>query len=191
VNENLHDEDQRIIQEITGRFGAPSFIRRAKQVEVAWSNLVERLEQMRRQQLEMVGLRLGQLSARAGTWEALRGLLRDADLDRLERLHGELQPRLRMPLETTTSGRVLRSALHELAAAMEAFNQRWSNVIAGADLKPVNDVREAYNRYFLLEKECALGSARVAQIGFQRIAPVTLDDLRTRFPVLNIPEINS
>ena len=152
MNENVHYEDQRITQEITGRFGAPSFIRRAKQVEVAWSNLVERLEQLRRQQLEIVGLRLGQLSAKAGSWNALRGLLSDADLDHLERLHGELQPRLRMPLETTTSRRVLRSALHELAAAMEAFNQRWSKVIIDVDLKPVNDVREAYNPILPLEK---------------------------------------
>jgi hypothetical protein len=190
ADDNSFDEDQRIVQEIIGRFDAPAFMRRAKQVETSWSNLMEQLAKVRSEKLEIVRLRIGQLYALADRWETLRTwIVVEEDLVALQRLHDELQPRLRMPLLSTTSQRKLRSALCALLQAMTAFNQRWSKLLAKTDLKTVNAARDAYNRYYLLEKECALGSARVARIDFKRVEPATLDDLRKQFPLLRLPHI--
>ncbi len=71
----------------------------------------------------------------------------------LIRLHEELQPRLRMALRPSTSGRVLRAALRELVVAMEIFNGRWQKWLAEVDLTAINKSRDDYNRYYLLEKE--------------------------------------
>jgi hypothetical protein len=50
-------------------------------------------------------------------------------------------------------------------------------------------MRDGYNRYYLLEKECALRSARVAREGFVRLAPLTLDDIRKMLPLLPVPTL--
>ena len=187
---NSSEEDQRIVQEIASLFDAPAYIRRARLVETSWLDLLSRLGGVRRKQLELVRLRLGQLLALAGGWEALRSWLPDEkDRDELRRLHDELQPRLRIPLTATTSRRLLRSALNDLQTAMTAFNRRWSKLIAKTDLQPVNDIRDAYNRYYLLEKECVVGSAQVARIGFQRLEPLSVDDVLKSLPLLKVPQI--
>lgn len=188
MDQYAFDTDQRMAKEITGRFGGPSFMRRAKQVETAWTDLRERIAKMRLEHLEIVRLRLGQLHALAGGWERLQPLISD-HFGEVRSLYEELQPRLRMPLEPATAPRILRSALGEMREAMEAFNQRWTKVLAKVDLKPMNDARDAYNQYYLLEKECALGSSRIARLGYHRLEPVTLDDLRKEFPLLKLPRI--
>src|SRR5437879_3390319 len=102
------DEDRQILNEMIGRFNAPSFIRRARLVETTWSQLLERCAKARRDRLTFVGLRLAQLLALAGSWDIIRvSLLTDDDLVQLRRLFDELQPRLRLPLEATISKRVL------------------------------------------------------------------------------------
>jgi len=52
----------------------------------------------------------------------------------------------------------------------------------------VNEAREGYNRYYLLEKECAMRSARLARQGFKRLTPFTLDELMRMLPDLSIPK---
>ena len=55
------------------------------------------------------------------------------------------------------------------------------------DLTEVNALREGYNRYYLLEKECAVRSARLARQGFRRLEPVTLEELAALLPPLPVP----
>ena len=81
--------------------------------------------------------------------------------------------RLRMPVPSTRSLRVLRRALHELRASIIRFNERWNAFLPTVDLSELNAQREAYNRYYLLEKECALRSARLARQGFRRLEPLS------------------
>jgi hypothetical protein len=188
MSESASDEDRRIVNEMIGRFEAPSFIRRARLVETSWDALVERCTQERIQQLEFVRLRLGQLVALAGSWDAVGSLLaNDDELNALRQLHDELQPRLRMPLVATTSQRILRGAARELIEAIDSFNRRWNSWLAKVDLEPINRARDSYNRFYLLERECALGSAVLARRAFRRLDPVTIDDLIARFPPLNVP----
>ena len=182
------EADRRIINEMIGRFDSPSFIRRAKLVETTWTQLLDRCAKARLDRLKFTALRLGQLRDRAGSWDALRPLLpRDGDLSFLQSLHAELQPRLLLPLAPTTSRRVLLATARELVEVMEIFNQRWTRWLAKVDLRAVNQARLDYNRYYLFEKECAVGSAIVARMGFRILEPITPDDVAAQFPLLPIP----
>jgi hypothetical protein len=182
------DEDRRVLQEMLGLTG-PAFIRRGKLVETTWALLLNHCQQSRTEELAIVGFRLGQIRALAGSWDGLFGwLLGDDDRAFLERLHDELQPRLRLPLEATTSKRALRSAARDLVESMEMFNDRWTRWLNQLDLSTVNQARDDYNRYYLLEKECAVGSARLARIGFTKLPPVTLQQVAELFPLLRVPQ---
>ena len=87
----------------------------------------------------------------------------------------------------TSSARLLRRTLAEVREAIERFNQRWRDFIANFNLQHVNEVRDRYNRYYLLEKECALESSRVARSGFQRLSPLQPDDFLKIMPLLPVP----
>jgi hypothetical protein len=107
----------------------------------------------------------------------------------LRRLHEELAPRLRDAVEPTTSPRALRRALRELGESIERFNRLWREFLAGVDLGRVNGLREGYNRYYLLEKECALRSPRLARQGYRPLPPLTREDLESLMPPLPAPRV--
>ncbi|HVS34068.1 MAG TPA: hypothetical protein VMS17_00705, partial [Gemmataceae bacterium] len=52
------------------------------------------------------------------------------------------------------------------------------------DVHRVNDLRDGYNRYYLLEKECALRSPRLARQGYRPLAPLTVQELEALMPPL-------
>lgn len=182
------DADRRQENEIARLFDAPAYIRRARAVEQALEALLVRGRSQRDEWLAMPRLRLGQLRARAGDWSALVSHLADhAALDTLRWLEEHLTPRLRVPLAATTSPRVLRAALDELIDALELFNARWRRWLDGADLIAVNQLREGYNRYYVLEKSCALRSDRIARQGFQPLPPLDREELQQHLPLLPVP----
>jgi hypothetical protein len=184
------DDDQRIFQQMLGYCDGAAFVRRAKRVEDAERILAEQLGARRSENLSMVRLRIGQLRALAGTWDALLPLLaEDESLAVLSALHAELQPVLRVAVEPTSSHHVLRAALAELIYAMELFNERWHRFLMQFDLSPINALRDGYNRHYLIEKECALRNTRVARLGFRRLDPLTTADLLKRFPPLTVPQL--
>jgi hypothetical protein len=55
------------------------------------------------------------------------------------------------------------------------------------DLSQVNALRDGYNRYYVLEKECASRSPRTARHGFRPLPPLTADDLAALLPPLPVP----
>jgi hypothetical protein len=181
----LSREDPRnVVQLFTAHYDAPAYVRRARRVQDAFDELIARCRQRREEWLELVRLRLGTLKARAGKWSRLRFLLGHDQLSALEDLHDALQPRLRVPVESTSSRRLLRHAIGELRANLDRFNARWQKFLEALDLAPLNRLREDYNRYYLLEKECAMRSTRLARLGFQRLEPVTVADVAGLFPPL-------
>jgi hypothetical protein len=105
----------------------------------------------------------------------------------LEKLHAELQPRLRLSASPTTNARVLRAALAELREAIAFFNQRWLTFMGNLDLQKLNLLRDDYNRFYVMEKECALGSVRVARQGFRKLDPLRLEDFLAVLPLLPVP----
>jgi hypothetical protein len=50
-------------------------------------------------------------------------------------------------------------------------------------------LRENYNRYYVLEKECATHSASVARQGYRPLAPLMHDELARRIPPLPVPQL--
>ena len=64
-----------------------------------------------------------------------------------------------------------------------------SNAIERFNLEPTNFVIEQYNRYYVLEKECVMGSARLAARHFTPIEPFTKSMLLAQHPVLPVPEL--
>lgn len=184
------EEDEH--QDLFVRYGLPAYVRRGLEVEQALADLVLRCRQQRDEWLQMARTHLGLLHGLAGGWDALRPLLADADqLALLERLHTELAPKLRAPVEPTTSARVLRRALRDVIASLERFNRRWQAFLPTVDLTAINGLRADYNRYYVLEKECALGSARLAREGFHRLEPLTAADLTGLLPPLPVPRLRA
>lgn len=126
----------------------------------------------------MVCIHLGQLHALAGEWNRLRPLLVEPDqMLVLQELHESLAPRLRVVLLPTRSLKKLRRTLKDLQTSIERFNRRWLAFVQALDLTEINRLRDGYNRYYLLEKECAIRSAAVAQRGFRPLAPLTTGEI--------------
>jgi hypothetical protein len=182
------DETSEVFKQFLSRFDAPAYIRRARGVQAALDQLLEYCRSRRAEWLEMVRLRIGMLHALAGDWDNLLPLLADEDqLDILRYQLAALASPLRAPVEPTTSAHALRRALQELRESLERFNHRWRAFLSGVDLSTVNELREGYNRYYVLEKECAVRSARIARQGFVPLQPLTLDELESHFPLLPVP----
>ncbi len=183
-------DDSRELRELLAQYDAPAYVRRARQVEGALEQLAERCRRQREEWLGLTRTRLGQVAALAGGWDALRPLLADdAQLDLLRSLHQELRPKLRVAIKPTSSARELRRALAGLRNSIERFNARRQAYVDALDPSPVNALREAYNRHYVLEKECALRSARLAREGFRRLPPLTADDLAALMPPLPVPRL--
>jgi hypothetical protein len=96
---------------------------------------------------------------------------------------------LRVPPGSGVSWRPVRRALRELYESIEHFNRRWEEFLQTIDLTRVNELRAGYNRYYLLEKECALRSARLARQGFSRLEPLTVHELAALLPPLPVPSL--
>ena len=182
------DADQRQLNELASLFDAPAYIRRARGVEEALAHLVARAQKQREEWLPMARLRLGQMHALAGDWPALRPHLADDEqLTVLEELRTILSPQLRVPLEPTSSPRRPRQALLELVDSLERFNARWRTFLDKIPLDSVNKLRADYNRYYVLEKSCALRSDRIARLGFAPLDPLTRADMEALLPPLPVP----
>ena len=93
---------------------------------------------------------------------------------------------MRTPIPPDPSAARVASLLENLRVAFTRFDQRWDKFLAEIDLTPVNRARDGYNRYYLLEKECAVRSEKTARAGFEPLPMVATDDLRKLFPPLPV-----
>jgi hypothetical protein len=188
----LGQEGDRILRQFVAQYDAPAYVRRAQQVQQALESLLGHCRQKRDEWLVMVRTRLGLLGALAGDWDRVQRLLAGTDqLEILRQLCTSLEPRLRVQLEPTGSSRALGQALRELCESLERFNRRWLSYVPTVDLTELNRLRDGYNRYYLLEKECAVRSVRLALQGFQRLEPFTTADLLSLFPALPVPRLKA
>ncbi len=177
-------------QQVLASFDAPAFVRRARGVQDALGHLLAKCQAQRDEWLKMPRLFLGRLHALAGDWSALRLMLADDEqLGVLEALRVSLSPELRVPPQATTSVRLLRRTLHQLVNSLERFNARWQPYLEKIDCRTINELREGYNRYYVLEKACALRSDRLARIGFEPLAPLTAAELAGQLPLLPVPRL--
>jgi hypothetical protein len=184
-NNEVHSSEEMLLA-----FDAPAFVRRALEVETAWNTLLEVCRHERARLLELPRIRLARFLKLLGSWqEGTFAVCRPEDRAYLETLNHEWKPRLRSRVPPARSAAQIAGALAELASSFERFNRRMKKYLTDIDLGPINRRRDGYNRYYLLEKECALRSASLAQQGFVPLEPVRLEDLLERFPMLRVPEV--
>jgi hypothetical protein len=169
------DDDRRLMMQLVGQYGAPAYIRRARAVEHAYEQILERCQRQRHEWLAGVRLHLKWLSRAVGDAESLDVI-------------GELRRECGVTdRETMKSGRGVNTAMRQLRASVARFNRRWAAFIDRFDLGEVNRLREGYNRNYVLEKECAVGSLRLVGTTFRRLEPMTRDELHRLFPPLPMP----
>lgn len=182
------DEELLTFQRFLLAFDTPAYLRRARQVEAEWRHLLTLCEGERQRLLELPKLRLGQLFAAVGGPEgAARLPVSEADRQQLLQLLEDWRPRLRSAVPPARTASQVVDHLQRLIAGLERFNREWELFLRGLDLTPINRLREGYNRYYVIEKECAVRSVRTAREGFEPLPPVTTDDLRRMFPPLPLP----
>lgn len=169
-----HDDERRSAMFVVAQFDAPAYMRRAKRVESAFTDLIDRLRIRRDELLKGVRLHLRLLLDLAGSVDAVRPNLSDEHFKAFSGLIADFGLTEREP--TGASIRRLRRALRELGVSVARFNRRWLACVAEADLSAVNAERDGYNRWYLLEKECAVGVIRSRQ-GFTPLEPVTHEDV--------------
>jgi hypothetical protein len=180
----------RQVMQLIASYGAPAFVRRARQVQDAFDAVVARCRRQREKWLPMVRVRLALLHALAGDWTRLSPWLVDEEqLGILQDLHTDLSPELRAAPRPTASGRMLSRALRELVDSVQCFNRRWGPFLESVDLTGLNQLRNGYNQFYLLEKECVVRSPRLARQGFRPLPPMTHDELAALFPPLPVPRL--
>jgi hypothetical protein len=175
------------IKELLGLFDVPAFARRGHDLESALIRLRSRLQGHRQTLLNMVQLRLRQWAAATTGPEAeLRYFAQP--IAELWALTGSDPPRW---ARRSASSWKLRRIARDLIASVERFNRRWSEQLDRVDLGPINRMVDDYNRYYLLEKECSLGSARLAARNFVPKVRVDIQELRDEFPPLPVPTLKA
>jgi hypothetical protein len=132
----------------------------------------------------MVKIHLATLEAVAGGWAQAGWLI--ANVEEMAALMRELSPRLRAKVSPNRWR--MRGVARQLNRAIERFNQRWADYVPTIDLSGVNTLREGYNRWYVLEKSCALRNDAVARAGFVPIAMLTHQVIHERYPALPLVE---
>jgi hypothetical protein len=168
------------LNELLAAFDAPAYIRRARGVEMALDLLFRRTGAQRNEWLRMVKIHLATLEAVAGGWDKAGWLI--ANTDEMAALTRELQPKLRARV-SPNSWR-MRGVARRLNAAIDRFNERWTAYVPTIDLTPVNSVRDGYNRWYVLEKSCAVRNDAVARAGFVPLVPLTHAEIAAHYPAL-------
>jgi hypothetical protein len=182
------DSNPQNCDEVMYAFDAPAFVRRAREVEDAWTGLLDSCRNARERLLEMPRMRLARLFALGQLAEQTApAICRPEDLAYLRDLYSEWQPQLRAAVKPVRTAGELERARADLGRSFQRFNERWSKYLQAVNLVRINWLRDGYNRYYLLEKECALWSSRIAQQGFVPLKFVTAEDLLETFPLLRIP----
>ncbi len=171
------------IKELLGLFDAPAFARRGQDLEYALARLHERCARQREAMLDMVRVRLRQWSSAVTGHDGWASRF-DASIEPLWDLAGAEPPAW---ADRPAPIRRQRTIARDLVASLNRFNRRWTEFMDRLDLEPLNRTVDLYNRYYLLEKECSLGSARLAARDFVPQARVTRESLIDAHPTLPVP----
>ena len=167
------------MRQLLGMYGVPAFARRGQELEFALDHLRNGLVREREARLDMVRLRLRQWCEVATSPDDGSDLRNVPAL--IEALHLSKPP----AWASSPAPRRRRLAVaRDMLASIERFNRRWTAFLDGLNLDPINTMIDHYNRYYLLEKECAFASSRAASRNFRPIRPRTVEGLRAEHPPL-------
>lgn len=171
------------IKELMGLFDLPAFARRGQDLEYALRRVHTRCRDRREEFLEMVRVRLRQWSRVAAGPEDWRHAFAES-IDPLWLLARSEPPAWSGRL---APGRRLMSVARDLKSSVERFNDRWLRFLESLNLTPANTVIEQYNKYYVLEKECVMGSARLAARNFAPVSLLSPESLLGVYPALPTP----
>ena len=175
------------VKEMMGLFDTPAFARRGHDLEITLRRLHDRCRKTRVELLDMVQLRLRQWS-RAVTGPDAWSNVFTMSIEPVWPLAEAEPPRwAKAPLPI----RRQRMIASDLIAAVIRFNRRWPRFLDQLNLEPANTVIDHYNRYYVLEKECVMGSARLAARHFQPVPLLSTSSLLHDHPPLPVPELRS
>ncbi len=175
------------VKEMMGLFDTPAFARRGQDLEITLRRLHDRCRNARGELLDMVQLRLRQWS-RAVTGPDAWSNVFAASIEPLWPLAEAEPPHW---AESPAPIRRQRIIAGDLIAAVLRFNRRWPRFLEQLNLEPVNTVIDQYNRYYVLEKECVMGSARLAARHFQPVPLLSTSTLLNDHPPLPVPELRA
>jgi hypothetical protein len=173
------------VKELMGLFDLPAFARRGQDLEITVRRMHERCRAVRVQLLDMVQLRLKQWSGAVTGPDAWPGIF-TRSIEPLWSLANARPPQWAAVPAPLRRQQVIAG---DLVAAVVRFNRRWQQFLERLNLAPSNTVIDQYNRYYVLEKECVMGSARLAARHFQPVPLLTPATLQIDHPVLPVPEL--
>ena len=182
---SMNSEIETDVRQLMGLFDVPAFARRGQDLEATVRRLHARCRGARVQLLDMVHLRLRQWSRASVGSESWRGVFKSS-IEPLWSLAEAEPPRWEL---SDASFPRRQTIARDLVAAVERFNRRWLHFVDRINLEPTNFVIDQYNRYYLLEKECVMGSARLAARHFSPVKALTKATLLDEHPTLPVPEL--
>jgi hypothetical protein len=174
------------IKELLGLFDVPAFARRGQELEYTLTRMHDHCRQRREELLEMVHLRLRQWS-KAATGPDDWAPEFTAPIGFLWAQSGAVEPAW---AAHPAPPRQRRAVARDLKGSIERFNERWGQFLGTLNLDPANKVIDQYNRYYVLEKECVMGSARLAARYFASIPRLSPGGLQQDHSLLPVPELN-
>jgi hypothetical protein len=173
------------VKELMGLFDLPAFARRGQDLEIVIRRLHERCRRTRRDMLDMVHLRLRQWSRAVTGPAAWTGVFAHT-IEPLWPLSEAEEPVWSDTLAPIRRRRLIAS---DLSSAVLRFNRRWTEFLERYNVEPANAVINQYNRYYVLEKECVMGSPRLAARHFAPVPQLTTTTLANDHPTLPVPEL--
>jgi hypothetical protein len=144
-----------------------------------------RCREQREELLEMVRVRLRQWSRVAAgprDWQ-------EVFVETIESLWNQVGSEPAVWADRTAPVRRRRVVGRDLKATVLRFNERWRLFLESLNLGPTNDVIDQYNKYYVLEKECVVGSARLAARYFSPVTLLTPESLLGDYPTLPVPQV--
>ena len=174
--------DEAELNQLLSLFDAPAFARRGHDLEYALGRLHLRLAHERAGMLDMVKTRLRQWSSVAVGPDDWMGVFAEP-VEPLYLLTGADPPSWS---SQPAPDRRRRAVARDLAASVERFNRRWLPFLDGLRLDSINRQIKAYNTNYVFEKECVLGSARLAVRNFVPQPAVARETLLILYPTLPV-----
>ena len=182
---SLSQRTEAEVRELMGMFDAPSFARRGHSMEFSLARLHDRCRSNRSSMLDMVRMRLkqwAQVSAGPDDWQNVFV----GPIQELWPLSHAQEPSWS---ESSQPLRRRRTVARDLVASVTRFNERWLRHLYQLNLDPINQMIREYNQFYIIEKECVLGSARLAARFFRPEVEVTVAFLVESHPPLPVPQL--
>ncbi|WP_406695086.1 hypothetical protein V5E97_29020 [Singulisphaera sp. Ch08] len=173
------------INQLIGLFDLPAFARRGQDLEYSIKRTRERCERERNAMLDMVRVRLRQWASAVTDPDSSVAIF-STPIGSLWPLSGAEGP---VWARHSAPPRRQRTIALDLISSVIRFNRRWAHFLDELKVDHVNRLIDHYNRYYLLEKECCLGSSRLAARFFIPQTQITRDTLLADYPLLPVPEL--